>query len=169
MLRTHCPIRTVEEEQQKEFKEAKPCTVPDTTFARAVDPALRAFFALLRFTDHIQEVHVRGSAGKVDVYFDKEQGTLKIDCRWLEFACMHHRSFASPSLEPTWPIPTPRFLLPCGGRAPGSTDRIHLQGRSDGSTRRNEVHSADWVATAIPTAQHPAKAIPRGHSGQLGR
>ncbi|KAJ5455484.1 uncharacterized protein N7458_003748 [Penicillium daleae] len=40
MLRAHCPIRTVEEEQQELFKDAKPCTVPDATFARAVDRAL---------------------------------------------------------------------------------------------------------------------------------
>lgn len=96
MLRTHCPIRTVEEEQQHRLKEAKPCSVPDTTFARAVDRSLRACFALLRFTDHIPVVYVRGSTGKVDVYFDKGQGTLKIHCRWLDFACMHHRSFCRP-------------------------------------------------------------------------
>jgi hypothetical protein len=96
MLRAHCPIRTVEEEQQEQFKDAKPCVVPDTTFARTVDHALRACLALLRFTDHIQVVYVRGSAGKVDVYFDKGHGTLKIHCRWLDFACMHHRSFCRP-------------------------------------------------------------------------
>ncbi|CEJ62517.1 hypothetical protein PMG11_11014 [Penicillium brasilianum] len=96
MLRAHCPIRTVEEEQQELFKDAKPCVVPDTTFARTVDRALRACFALLKFTDHIQVVYVRGSAGKVDVYFDKGHGTLKIHCRWLDFACMHHRSFCRP-------------------------------------------------------------------------
>lgn len=96
MLRAHCPIRTVEEEQQKRFKEAKPCIVPDTTFARAVDRALRACFALLKFTDHIQVLYIRGSTGKVDVYFDKGQGTLKIHCRWLDFACMHHRSLCRP-------------------------------------------------------------------------
>ncbi|OKP11866.1 hypothetical protein PENSUB_2597 [Penicillium subrubescens] len=73
MLRAHCPIRTVEEEQQKLFKDAKPCVVPDTTFARTVDCALRACFALLSFTDHIQVFYVRGSAGKVDAYFDKGQ------------------------------------------------------------------------------------------------
>ena len=96
MLRAHCPIRTVEEEQQELFKDAKPCTVPDTTFARTVDRALRACFALLKFTDHIQVVYVRGSTGKVDVYFDKGQGMLKIHCRWLDFACTHHRSFCRP-------------------------------------------------------------------------
>ncbi|KAF3399844.1 hypothetical protein F1880_008366 [Penicillium rolfsii] len=74
ILRAHCPIRTVEEEQQELFKDAKPCAVPGTTFV----------------------VYVRGSAGKVDVYFDKRQGTLKIHCRWLDFACMHHRSFCRP-------------------------------------------------------------------------
>ncbi|KAJ5364961.1 uncharacterized protein N7496_010674 [Penicillium cataractarum] len=96
MLRTHCPIRTVEEHLQELFEVAKPCTVPDTTFARAVDRALRACLALLKFTDHIQVVYIRGSAGNVDVYFDKGQGTLKIHCRWLDFACMHHRSFCRP-------------------------------------------------------------------------
>ncbi|OKP06059.1 hypothetical protein PENSUB_6510 [Penicillium subrubescens] len=96
MLRAHCPIRTVEEEQQKQFKEAKPCIVPDTTFARAVDRALRACFALLKFTDHIQVVYIRGLTGKVDIYFDKGQGTLKIHCRWLDFACMHHWSLCRP-------------------------------------------------------------------------
>ncbi|OKP09785.1 hypothetical protein PENSUB_4826 [Penicillium subrubescens] len=96
MLRAHCPIRTVEEEQQEQFKDAKPCIVPDTTFARAVDQALRACFALLKFTDHIQIVYIRGSTGKVDVYFDKGQGSLKIHCRWLDFACMHHRSLCRP-------------------------------------------------------------------------
>ncbi|CEJ61879.1 hypothetical protein PMG11_10395 [Penicillium brasilianum] len=97
MLRTHCPIWTVEEEQQQHrFKEAKPCSFPETTFARAVDRSLRACFALLRFTDHIQVVYVQGSTGKVDVHFDKGQGTLKIHWRWLDFACMHHRSFCRP-------------------------------------------------------------------------
>jgi hypothetical protein len=81
MLRAHCPIRTVEEEQQKQFKDAKPCILPDTIFVRAVDRALRACFALLKFTDHIQVVYVRGLAGKVDICFDKGQGTLKIHCR----------------------------------------------------------------------------------------
>jgi hypothetical protein len=90
------PIRTVEEEQQKQFREAKPCSIPDTTFARAVDRSLRACFALLRFTDHLRVVYVRGSADKVDVYFDKGQGMLKIHCRWLDLACMHHRSLCRP-------------------------------------------------------------------------
>ncbi|KAJ5904922.1 uncharacterized protein N7473_001838 [Penicillium subrubescens] len=76
MLRAHGPIGTVEEEQQKRFKDAKPCILPDTTFARAVDRALRACFALLKFTDHIQVVYIRGSTGKVDVYFDKGQELL---------------------------------------------------------------------------------------------
>jgi polyribonucleotide nucleotidyltransferase len=67
MLRAHCPIRIVDEEQQKQFREAKPCSVPDTLFARAIDRSLRACFALLRFTDHIHVVYVRGSTSKVDV------------------------------------------------------------------------------------------------------
>jgi hypothetical protein len=96
MLRAPCPIRTDQEEQQARFKDAKPCVVSDTTFARAVDRALRACFALLKFTDHIQVVYIRGSTGKVDVYFDKGQGMLKIHCRWLDFACMHHRSLCRP-------------------------------------------------------------------------
>ncbi|OKP03201.1 hypothetical protein PENSUB_6905 [Penicillium subrubescens] len=90
MLRAH-PIRTVEEERQELFKGARPCAVPVTTFARTVDGALRACFALLKFTDHIQVVYVQGSTGKVDLYFDKGQGMLNIHCRWLDFACTHHR------------------------------------------------------------------------------
>jgi hypothetical protein len=86
----------MEEEQQELFKDAKPCVVPDTTFARAVDRALRACFALLKFTDHIQVVYVEGSTGKVDVYFDKGQGVLKLHRRWLDFACTHHQSFCRP-------------------------------------------------------------------------
>lgn len=58
ILRAYCPIRTVEEEQQELFKDAKPCAVPDTTFASAVDRSLRACFALLKFTDYIQVVYV---------------------------------------------------------------------------------------------------------------
>ncbi|KAJ5358335.1 uncharacterized protein N7496_010748 [Penicillium cataractarum] len=81
ILRAHCPIRTVEEEQQKQFKDTKPYIVPDTTFARTVNRALQACFALLKFTDHIQVVYIRGSTGKVDVYFNKGQGTLKIHYR----------------------------------------------------------------------------------------
>jgi hypothetical protein len=54
MLRTHCTIRTIEEEQQKQFRESKPCSFPDTAFARAVYRSLRACFALLRFTDDIR-------------------------------------------------------------------------------------------------------------------
>jgi hypothetical protein len=96
MLRAHCPIRTVEEEQQEIFKDATPCPVPATTFTRTVDRALRACFALLKFTDHIQVVYVQGSTGKVDVYFDKGRGMLNIHCRWLDFACTHYRSFCRP-------------------------------------------------------------------------
>jgi hypothetical protein len=89
ILRAHCPIRTVEEEQQGLFKDATPCTVPATIFARTVDRALRVYFALLKFTDHIQVVYVEGSTGKVNVYFDKGQGVLNIYCRCLDFACTH--------------------------------------------------------------------------------
>ncbi|CEJ62586.1 hypothetical protein PMG11_11083 [Penicillium brasilianum] len=64
MLRAHYPTRTVEEQLQELFKDAKPCVVPDTTFARTVDRALRACFALLKFTDHIQVAYVEGSTGK---------------------------------------------------------------------------------------------------------
>ncbi|KAB8225113.1 hypothetical protein BDV33DRAFT_198956 [Aspergillus novoparasiticus] len=59
------------------FKDAKPYTIPDTTFARTVDRALRACSALLKFTDHIQVFYVRGLAGKVDVYFDKGQAEIQ--------------------------------------------------------------------------------------------
>lgn len=93
---THCPTRTVEEEQQELSKDSTPCAVPNTTFARAVYRALRACFALRKFTDHIQVVYVRNSAGKVDVYFDKGQGTLKIHRRWLDSDFMNHRSFCRP-------------------------------------------------------------------------
>jgi hypothetical protein len=96
MLHAHRPIQTVEEEQQKQFKDVKPYIVPSNTFARAVDRALRTCFALLKFTDHIQVVYIRGSTGKVNVYFDKGQGTLKIHYRWLDFACMHHQSLCRP-------------------------------------------------------------------------
>ncbi|OKP07003.1 hypothetical protein PENSUB_6120 [Penicillium subrubescens] len=52
---TACPLPhpNVEEKQQELFKDAKPYVIPDTTFARTVDRALRAYFALLKFTDHI--------------------------------------------------------------------------------------------------------------------
>ncbi|CEJ61859.1 hypothetical protein PMG11_10376 [Penicillium brasilianum] len=42
ILRAHCPIRTVEEDRQELFKDAKPCVIPNTTCARTVDRALRA-------------------------------------------------------------------------------------------------------------------------------
>lgn len=93
LLRAHCSIRTVEEGQQEPFKDAKPCTVLATAFARTVDRALQAYFALLKSTDHIQVVYVKGLTAKADVYFDKGQGTLKIHCRWVDYASTHHRSF----------------------------------------------------------------------------
>lgn len=78
MLRAHCPIRTIE---RGLFKDAKPYTVPATAFARTVGRALRACFALLKFTDHIRVVYVKGSTAKVDAYFDKNKGMLNMNCR----------------------------------------------------------------------------------------
>jgi hypothetical protein len=162
MLRAHCPIRTVEEEQQKQFREAKPCSVPDTTFARAVDRSPRGCFALLKFTDHIQVVYLRGSTGKVEVYFDKGQGTLMIHRRWLDFACMHNRSFCRPwspinladtmhrfSVAMWWKSSWFYHLHPCS---------MHIRG----STRRNEIHAAGWTATAIPPHNIQLKPYPGG-------
>ncbi|CEJ62611.1 hypothetical protein PMG11_11108 [Penicillium brasilianum] len=73
LLPAHCSIRTVEKEQQEPFKVAKPYTVPNTAFARIVDQALQAYFALLKFTDHIPVVYVKGLTNKADVYFGKGQ------------------------------------------------------------------------------------------------
>jgi hypothetical protein len=147
MLRAH-PIRTVEEERQELFKGARPCAVPVTTFARTVDGALRACFALLKFTDHIQVVYVQGSTGKVDLYFDKGQGMLNIHCRWLDFACTHHRSFCRPCLRGRRPI----LLLSCGGRALGSINCTHVQSKSVVSTSRNKVHGLDGDCDTCHTA-----------------
>lgn len=91
MLRTNCPIRAVEEEQQERFKNVRPYTVPATTFARTADRALRACFALS--TDHSQVVYVKCLTGKTDVYYDKRRSTLEIRHRWLKYASTPHQSF----------------------------------------------------------------------------
>jgi hypothetical protein len=63
-------------------------------------PSAASLLRSAEVPDHIQVVYLRGSAGKVDVYSDKGQGTLKIHCQWLDFACMHHQSFCR-SWSPT--------------------------------------------------------------------
>jgi hypothetical protein len=170
MLRAHCPIRTVEEEQQKQFKDAKPCIVPDTIFARVVGRALRACFALLKFAYHIQVVYIGGSTGKVDVYFEKKTGYAEDTLPMVGF-CLYAPPVALPTLVSNQLCQHNHavILLPCGGRALGPITCIHVQGASDVSTSGTEIHAADWTTTAVPAAHDPVEAVPRWYSGQLGR
>jgi hypothetical protein len=108
MLRAHCPTRTVEEQLQELFKDAKPCTLPPTTFARAVDRALRACFALLKFTDHIQVAYVEGSTGKSTYTLIRERICLiYIADGWTLLVRTTGRS-TGPGLRTTSPTRTPR-------------------------------------------------------------
>jgi hypothetical protein len=69
LLRSHRPIRSAEEEQRELFKNAKACCMPETAFVRTVDRAFRACCALLKFTDHIQVVYVKGLTSYGDVFW----------------------------------------------------------------------------------------------------
>lgn len=99
LLRSHSPIRTAEEEQRELFKHANAYTVPESAFARTIDRALRACLALLKTTDHIKVEYVQGLTGNADVFYDKEQGTLKIHHRWLDFYSVHPK----PSCRTSFP------------------------------------------------------------------
>ena len=92
LLRSVSPIRTIEEEQQEFFKDARVCALPKSAFARTTDRALRACLAFLNATRDIRVLYVKGLTGKLDVFYDAGLGTLQIHHRWLDFDNVHQET-----------------------------------------------------------------------------
>jgi hypothetical protein len=89
LLRSASPIRTPEEEQIHCFKNLELCAPQGTYYARTIQIAHQACMAVFPEWKHIKVHFVRSESIPIDVFYDPQQGVLKVNQRWLHFDSTH--------------------------------------------------------------------------------
>jgi hypothetical protein len=92
ILRSASPIRTPEEEQIHRFKNSELCAHPGTYYARTVQIALQACMAVFPQWKHVNVQFVRSESIPLNVFYDPQQGILKVHQKWLHFDPTHEKT-----------------------------------------------------------------------------